>query len=46
MLILVGSGVIVFEAVGRLVEGAEVESLGFGIAVIAFSTVANIVVST
>jgi cation diffusion facilitator family transporter len=41
MLILVGAGVIIYEAVHRLAIGAEVESLGFGIAVIAFSAVAN-----
>jgi cation diffusion facilitator family transporter len=41
MLILVGAGVIVYEAVRRLATGAGVESLGFGIAVIAFSAVAN-----
>ena len=46
MLILVGAGVIVFESVRRLTEGAEVESLGFGIAVIGFSAVANLGVST
>ena len=46
MLILVGAGVIIFEATRRLVNGAEVESLGVGIAVIAFSVVANLVVST
>jgi cation diffusion facilitator family transporter len=46
MLILVGAGVIVFESVRRLAEGAEVESLGFGIAVIGFSAVANLAVST
>jgi cation diffusion facilitator family transporter len=45
MLILVGAGVIVYEAVRRLVTSAEVESLGVGIAVIAFSVVANLVVS-
>jgi cation diffusion facilitator family transporter len=45
MLILVGAGIIVFEATRRLVEGAEVEHLGVGIAVIAFSAVANIGVS-
>ena len=33
MLILVGSGVIVYTAVNHLVEGTEIESLGFGIAV-------------
>jgi len=46
MLILVGAAVIVFESVRRLAEGAEVDQLGFGIAVIAFSTVANVGVSS
>ena len=46
MLILVGAGVIVFEATRRLVIGAEVESLGVGLAVLAFSVVANLVVSS
>jgi cation diffusion facilitator family transporter len=46
MLILVGSGVIVFEAVRRLAEGSPVERLGIGIGVIAVSLVANVVVST
>jgi cation diffusion facilitator family transporter len=46
MLILVGAGVIVYEATRRLVTGAEVESLEVGIAVIAFSMVANVAVST
>ena len=45
MLILVGAGIIVFEATRRLVAGAEVESLGVGIAVIGFSAVANFGVS-
>ena len=35
MLILVGSGVIVYTAVDHLVEGTEIESIGFGIAVVA-----------
>lgn len=46
MLILVGSGVIVFEAIRRLVNGGHVENLGFGIAVIAGSIVVNLVVSS
>jgi cation diffusion facilitator family transporter len=47
MLILVGAGVIVFESVRRLSSGgAHVESLGVGIGVIAFSVLANVVVST
>jgi cation diffusion facilitator family transporter len=41
MLILVGAGVIVFEAVRRLTTGAQVQSLGVGIGVIGFSAVAN-----
>src|SRR3954449_979452 len=45
MLILVGSGVIVYTAVQRLVAGTQIESLGFGIAVVAFATVVNLVVS-
>ncbi len=45
MLILVGAAVIVYEATKRLNEHAEVESLGIGIAVIAFSIVANTIVS-
>ncbi|MFL5901693.1 MAG: cation diffusion facilitator family transporter [Solirubrobacterales bacterium] len=46
LLILVGAGIIVYEATHRLVDGAEVESLGVGIAVMAFSVLANLVVST
>jgi cation diffusion facilitator family transporter len=46
MLILVGSGVIVYTAVDHLVEGTEIESLGFGIAVVAFATAVNFVVSS
>jgi cation diffusion facilitator family transporter len=46
MLILVGAGIIVFEATRRLAAGSEVERLGVGIAVIAFSIVANLCVST
>jgi cation diffusion facilitator family transporter len=46
LLILIGAGVIVFESVRRLSNGTEVQSLGVGIAVIAFSVLANVVVST
>ena len=46
MLILIGAGVIVFESVRRLAQGSEVDSIGIGIAVIAFSAVANLVVSS
>jgi cation diffusion facilitator family transporter len=45
MLILVGAGIIIFEATRRLASGSEVEHLGVGIAVIAFSIVANLAVS-
>jgi cation diffusion facilitator family transporter len=46
MLILVGAGIIVFEATHRLVVGAQVDSLGIGIAVMGFSILANLGVST
>jgi len=46
MLILVGAGVIVYEATHRLVVGAEVDALGVGIAVMGFSVLANLAVST
>jgi cation diffusion facilitator family transporter len=46
MLILVGSGVIAFEAIRRLINGGHVQRLGFGIVVIAVSIVVNLVVST
>jgi cation diffusion facilitator family transporter len=45
VLILIGSGVIVYAAIRSLVLGPELESLGFGIAVVAFATVVNLVVS-
>jgi cation diffusion facilitator family transporter len=46
MLILIGAGIIVYEATHRLVVGAAVETLGVGIAVMGFSIVANLLVST
>lgn len=46
ILILLGAAVIVFEASHRLVVGSAVESLGVGIAVMAVSVVANLLVST
>ena len=45
ILILVGAGIIVYEATHRLAVGSEVESLGVGIAVMAFSMLANLGVS-
>jgi cation diffusion facilitator family transporter len=46
MLILIGAGVIVYEATHQLVVGAEVDRLGVGIAVMAFSVLANLGVSS
>jgi cation diffusion facilitator family transporter len=46
LLILVGAGVIVYASVRRLSTGAHVGSLGVGIAVIAFSMLANVAVSS
>jgi cation diffusion facilitator family transporter len=46
MLILVGAGVIIYEATHQLVQGAEVDRLGVGIAVMAFSVFANLGVSS
>jgi cation diffusion facilitator family transporter len=46
MLILVGAGIIVYEATHRLVVGASVETLGVGIAVMGFSVLANLAVSS
>ena len=45
MLILVGAGIIVFEATRRLASGSEIEKLGIGIAVIGLSIVVNLAVS-
>jgi cation diffusion facilitator family transporter len=45
-LILLGAAIIIFEATRRLISGAEVEMLWVGIAVVAFSAVANLGIST
>jgi len=45
MLILIGAGIIVYEATRRLVIGSEIETVPLGLAVMAFSTVANFAVS-
>ncbi|HZU60597.1 MAG TPA: cation diffusion facilitator family transporter, partial [Solirubrobacteraceae bacterium] len=45
ILILVGSAVIAFEAVRRLVGHGHVHTVGLGIAVVAFAIVVNLVVS-
>ncbi|MGA8746881.1 MAG: cation diffusion facilitator family transporter [Solirubrobacterales bacterium] len=46
MLILVGAGIIVYEATHRLVVGSTVQSLGVGMVVMGFSVLANLGVST
>src|SRR5918996_6092680 len=46
VLILIGSGVIIYAAIRSLVLGPELHSLGVGIGVLAFSTVVNVGVST
>jgi cation diffusion facilitator family transporter len=46
MLILVGAGVIVYEGLRRLVVGAEIDTVGFGIAVVGISALSNGLVST
>jgi len=43
LLILVGAGIIIYEATHRLVDGAKVEALGVGITVMGFSVVADLV---
>jgi cation diffusion facilitator family transporter len=45
LLILVGSALIAFEAIRRLVIGGRTHTLGIGIGVIGFSAVANLIVS-
>ena len=45
ILILVGSSVIAFEAIRRLIRGGQVTSIPLGIAVIALSIVVNLIVS-
>ena len=46
ILILVGSAAIAFQAIRHLATGSQVQSVGVGIAVVGFSLVANVVVST
>jgi cation diffusion facilitator family transporter len=45
MLILVGAGVIIYTSIHRLSVGAHIDTLGFGIAVVALSAVVNFGVS-
>jgi cation diffusion facilitator family transporter len=46
MLIVLGAGIIIYESLRRLAGPHEVERLGVGIAVVAFSALANTAVST
>ena len=46
VLILIGSGVIVFAAIRSLINGPELHALGVGIGVLAFATAVNLAVST
>jgi cation diffusion facilitator family transporter len=46
VLILLGAGVIIFESVRRLAHTPSVDRLGLGIAVVGFSAVANVAVSS
>jgi cation diffusion facilitator family transporter len=46
ILILVGSAVIVFEAVRRLLRNGHLHTIGLGIAIVAGSVLVNVVVST
>ncbi len=46
LLILLGAAIIIYEATHRLVVGAEVETLGVGMAVMGFSVLANLGVSS
>jgi cation diffusion facilitator family transporter len=45
LLILLGAAIIIYEATHRLVVGADVETIGVGIAVMGVSVVANLIVS-
>jgi len=45
VLILIGSGVIVYAAVRSLIQGPHLESLNLGIGVVAFATLANLLIS-
>ena len=45
MLILIGAGIVAYEAIRRLGSGTELENVGIGIAVIGGSALVNIVVS-
>jgi cation diffusion facilitator family transporter len=46
ILILVGSAVIAFEAIRRLIRGGHLQNVGLGITIVALSVIVNLVVST
>jgi cation diffusion facilitator family transporter len=46
VLIVLGAAIIIYEAIGNLSEGAHVEKLGIGIAVIGFSAAVNFTISS
>jgi cation diffusion facilitator family transporter len=46
VLIMVGAGIIIYESVHRLAHVAQVDTIGLGIGVVAFSALANIGVSS
>jgi cation diffusion facilitator family transporter len=46
LLLLLGAGFIAFEAVRRLIDGGQVNSIGVGIGVVAVAAAINLVVST
>lgn len=46
MLILLGAGIVGFEAIRRIFDGSDVEQVGIGVAVIAVSIAANLAVSS
>jgi cation diffusion facilitator family transporter len=45
VLIVLGAAIIIYEAIGNLSDGSQVEKLGIGIGVIAFSAVVNFAIS-
>jgi cation diffusion facilitator family transporter len=45
VLIVLGAAIIIYEAIGKLSSGAEVEKIGIGIAVIGFSAAVNFAIS-
>jgi cation diffusion facilitator family transporter len=46
VLIVLGAAIIIYEAIGNLAEGSDIENLGIGIGVIGFSALVNFVISS